>query len=286
MRPGGPAFRLTLDRLARYARPLTLRAPGIEATAMSQVASDEGAPQTIVFPLSTPLPPGARLELIDTLFDRTVVTLELDAAEAWSAAMVQLARLEGEVAGLRDAQAVLLRRVGTALDLGREDLLLQRLDLFYLLLSERIERATRSDLPPDPPPPPRVVRRFEPADVDGIGIFEVETDGRSEWRWFGPDATIALRDVADPVRRVVLYFHGFGTASEPPGVRVSIGGPAEPAMLRALEGRYALDIPVFRAEPFPDRMLIVHLAFDRYQTSEADPRLLSAVFSGAEVFSA
>ena len=284
MHPDGPAFEVTPDRLPLHPRRYALHLDGVEVAAATGVPGEDGV-QRVAFALASPLAAGQRAEVFERAHGVRAFAMAFDAATALAAATAQVARLQGEVTDLRTQQAALRRRLDLALDLGREALLLERLDLFYLLLSERIEREVqRRDPPPrEPPPRPPEVTRFGPADVEGVGIFEVESDGSHEWRWFGPACTIALRDIAARARRVVLYFHTPGETEGPPGVRVSVGGAAEPASVRALESGFAIDVPLRRSHPWPDNMLILHIAFDRHRTSDVDRRLLSAVFSGAEV---
>lgn len=284
--PLGPAFTVTIDRLPRYARDFVLHLDGQPAATARSAPAREGSTHRVVFPLTGSIAPDTIFAVAEIVSGVTALSGRFDMATSLAGAMAQLAAMSGRVDALEQASATLRRRLDTALDLGRAALLLDRLDLFYLLLSERIDRAAPGTRPEPVFAGPPAVRVFAPADIDGIGIFDVETDGSHEWRWFGPDATIALRDVPWPARRVVLYFHGFGDAPEPPSVRVSIGGPPETARLRFLQGRYALNVPVPRRAASIGGMLILHLSFDRHQTSQADPRLLSAVFSGAEVVAA
>ena len=116
-------------------------------------------------------------------------------------------------------------------------------------------------------------------------MFDLETNEASEWRWFGPEVTLVLRDVGAPLSRVVLRFYTFGQIEGEQSVRVSLEGVTVGAELRQLpDGPWLLDIPLRRAAGWPDDTVIVHLAFARHHTSAADPRLLSAVFSGAELF--
>jgi len=132
-------------------------------------------------------------------------------------------------------------------------------------------------------PPP--VLAFRPGEVEGVGMFDLETNEASEWRWFGPDVTLVFRDVAAPLSRIVLRFFTFGQIEGEQSVRVSMSGATVGAELRQLpDGPWLLEIPVRRAAGWPDGTVIVHLAFARHHATAADPRLLSAVFSGAELF--
>ncbi len=278
----GPAFTVTPDRLAGYARGFALELEGRDIARAASVPEKDGTAQRVVFACSAPL--DGNFAVTETMFGVTVLAGRFDPSTLLAGAMAQLARHDRELSEVRRDNAALQLRLATVLDLGREQLLLERLDLFYLLLAERLDRADGRPAAPVADMP--ATQRFGPADIDGIGIHDVETDGVSVWRWFGPNATIALRDIPWLARRVVLYFHGFGAAAELPAIKVSTGGASEAARVRALDGRYAVDIPISRGSAIQGGMLVIHIRFDRHQTSEADPRLLSAVFSEAEVVAA
>ena len=279
----GPAFVLIVDRLGRYAREFALCVDGGAPVIAHSTPEPMGGSQRLVFGYADPVSEGARVTIVETLFAGRVLDVVLDAPRLLAGAQLQIAQLQDETERLAEDNAGLRRRLDTTVDIGREKLLLDRLDLFYLLLSERIERSERmagATVQPDPLPPMPDVLTFGPGELDGVGIYDVETDGTNEWRWFGPDVTLALRDLPRPVRRLVFYFHLFGIDG-PPAARVVTGGVAEPVRVRLLEDRFALDIPLSRSTPL-EGILVLHLSFDRHQTSEEDPRLLSAPFAGAE----
>ena len=281
LHPRGLAFRVALDRVRGYGRAFDLRLDGTPVASAISVPDAEGGDQHLVFALEQALAFGTAIAVTERLFGVDVFGGTADAPMLQAVTQSRLAALEADLVALRQENARLRQRLDTALDLGRDRLMLERLDLFYLLLCERAGGPVAVARAEAPHPP--TIRRFGPGDVDGIGIFDVETDGRSAWRWFGPEVTIALRGLGGPVSRVVLLFYRFAGDGEPPGVRVSTGGAAQPARMRALAGHHALDVPVPRGALVGGDMLVLHLSFDRHHTSEADVRLLSAVFSGADV---
>jgi hypothetical protein len=284
-RPDGLAFAVTFARECRYPRAFDLTLASDPPVAAWSVAGECGLVHRLTFPLDGPVPTGTAFTVTERRFAVSALAGVFDADLIGAGAAARLDELADEVAALRRETESLRRRLDAAVSLGRDTLLLERLDLFYLLLCERAAPAAVPAPAPEPEPAAPTVRHLGPAGIDGIGIFDVETDGTSEWRWFGPDATIALRDLTPPVRRVLLHFHRFCGDGTPPAVRVSTGGPPEPARVRAMEDRHVVEVPVRHGALVGGAMLVVHVSFDRHATSAADPRLLSAVFCGAEIVS-
>ncbi len=277
------SFAVATDRLRRYGRPLALLDDGREiAAAMS--LPDAGGPHSATFAAS--LRVGQSLAVRCATTGATSPAIELQPHDLPIAALAQIARLEARLDAAALESEALRRRLDAAVSLSRDRMLLDRLDLFYLMLNERIDREMRVLGAPPPPvqaPPP--VLAFRPGEVEGVGMFDLETNEASEWRWFGPDVTLVFRDVAAPLSRIVLRFFTFGQIEGEQSVRVSMSGATVGAELRQLpDGPWLLEIPVRRAAGWPDGTVIVHLAFARHHATAADPRLLSAVFSGAELF--
>ncbi len=199
----------------------------------------------------------------------------------------RVAALEQALGALTIEQATLRRRLDYAEQFGRERLLLDRLDLFYLLLSDRIDGLLPRPEPPPPPPEIPEVRRITPAEVEGVGIYGLETDGASEWRWLGPDVTLMFRGATQPVARILVFFHSFGLPDAQKPVRAWLQAvPVASALLELQDGRHALEVIVPAGTSWPDETLILHLSFGHWRSSADDPRVLSAVFSGAELFAA
>lgn len=277
-------FAVEVDRVHLYPRLFAMLADGVEvATAVS--TPDAGAPHRVTF--AAALRPGQALAVrcVSTRAISPVLMVRMD--DVLAGALTQIARLETRLDAAVQEVASLRRRLDGAVALSRDRMLLDRLDLFYLMLNERIDREMRV-LGAPPPASPRAapaVVAFSPGEVEGVGLFDPETNAVSEWRWFGPDVTLVFRDVGAPVSRIVLNFFTFGQIEGEQSVRVSLAGTTIGAELRRLpEGPWLLEIPVRRAAGWPDGAVIVHLQFARHHTSAADPRLLSAVFSGAELF--
>lgn len=272
---------VTIDRLARYERALALEVDGVE------VAAAIGLPSALDFVLPTSLRRGQELVVRDIATGARGPALTLAAEHLLDAALATIARLSARLDVGDAALAGMRARLDSAVGLGRDRMLLDRLDLFYLMLNERIDREMRAiGTPAAPPPePPPSVLSFRPSEIEGVGMFDLETNGHNEWRWFSPDVTLIFRDVGAPVSRIVLQFHNFGEIEHGQAVQVSMAGTTIAGELRRLpDGIHLLEIPVRRAEAWPDGSVILHLAFARHYTTAADPRLLSAVFSGAEVF--
>ena len=195
--------------------------------------------------------------------------------------------LEQTLEALTVEQATQRRRLDHTETFGRERLLLDRLDLFYLLLSDRIDRFLPRAEPAAPPPHLPTVRRIAPAEVEGVGLYALETDGASEWRWLGPDVTLMFRGAMQPVAQILLFFHSFGLPDASKPIRAWLQAiPVASELVELRDGRHALEIIVPAGTSWPDGTLILHLSFGHWHSSADDPRLLRAVFSGAELFAA
>ena len=276
-------FAVEVDRVRRYPRRFALLADGVEVAV--GVSTPDAAGHHVTF--ATALRPGLGLAVRCVCTGATSPVMAVRTDDVLASALAQVARLEKRLDAAVRETASLRRRLDGAVALSRDRMLLDRLDLFYLMLNERIDREMRVLGGPPPASPkaaPEVVV-FRPGEVEGVGLFDLETNAVSEWRWFGPDVTLVFRDVGAPVSRIVLNFFTFGQIEGEQSVQVSLAGTTIGTELRRLpEGPWLLEIPVRRAAGWPDGAVIVHLQFARHHTSAADPRLLSAVFSGAELF--
>ena len=283
---GGEAasFAVAVDRVRRHGRTLALLVDGAEVAA-AESAPDAAGAHSVRFAVL--LRSGRSLALRCATTGAMSPPIDLQPHDLPVAAMAQIARLEARLDAAALEAASLRRRLDAAVALSRDRMLLDRLDLFYLMLNERIDRELRAlGGPPSPPVPtaPPVIA-FRPSEVEGVGLFDLEVNDVSEWRWFGPDVTLVFRDVGAALSRVVLRFFTFGQIEGEQSVRVSLAGTTIASELRQLpEGPWLLEIPVRRAAGWPDGTVILHLAFAQHHITAADPRLLSAVFSGAELF--
>jgi hypothetical protein len=284
----GVTFTVALDRLPAYSRPMALQAGGAEARSVSVPGGD--GTHAVSFALPAPLTAGKRLVLTDAATQSMILDTVMTEADLLDGAMMAIAALESRVEQLERGQAVLRGGVERATSIGVERLLLDRLDLFYLLLSDRLDRTLRAA---NPPPLPQADAgqarswRYAPGEIEGVGLYALETNGQHDWRWFGPAVTLVFRDVPGPVERIVLAFHGFGPKVTDAQICVSIGVVPVRASLSPGHGDgMVLVVPVPEGARFADGTVILHITFGHYQTSELDRRLLSAVFSGAELFAA
>jgi hypothetical protein len=284
----GATFAVTLDRLPAYARPMVLQAGGAEAHGVSVPGGD--GTHAVSFALPAPLAAGKRLVLADAATQSTILDTVMAEADLLDGAMMAVAALERRVAQLERGQAALRGGVERATSIGVERLLLDRLDLFYLLLSDRLDRTLRGA---DPPPLLQANTgearswHYAPGEIEGVGVYALETNGQHDWRWFGPAATVVFRDVPGPVERIALGFEGFGPNVTDAQIGVSVGVVPVSASLSPGHGDgMVLVVPVPKGARFADGTVILHLTFGHYHTTELDRRLLSAVFSGAELFAA
>jgi hypothetical protein len=227
-------------------------------------------------------------------------TVVHEAAAGWIDMMppvlAELQRLQARYDKLAADFARAQARLDASANLSRDRQILERLDMFYFLLNERLDRevkwlADRID-PVAAPESARAVvaapnpttQRLSVHDVSGIGFYEVETDGRECWRWFGPQVTLMLRDVDTAAHMLSLEFNGVATGVDLGQVSGSVNGlPLVPELKKGDDGRSELCIALAPSTLRADRSLIVNLSFGQAFTPSGDTRALSAVFTGARL---
>jgi hypothetical protein len=290
---GRIGFRVRPAALPGVARRFTLVVNGREAgTERAEVRADEDDAepvQEVAFAVSAGLlREGVLVELVDAasgvaVFNMPLTWLALSAGvlEAHRRTSLAQARLGEELARLRARTAALL-------DASREQMLLERLDLYHAMLMDRLDRefvAIRRELGLgglDGPAGERAeALRIDPHALEGAGIYDVEWEGETHWRWFGPEATVLLRDL--PANLLALRVH---CAVVPEGVslrdatcRVN-GVPVAPAVAQATPP--ALDLPVPPEAQRRDGSVILHLRFASAHTPAGDARALTIACSGIE----
>jgi hypothetical protein len=284
-------FEIQLGRLTAYPRSFRLLLDGRETSEALSVQR-HGAPgwQDLTLAIPAPLSNGTHVELFDIATGSQVFTIAATWMNLVWPVVLKEQMLERQLEQCRKDILSLNARLTRVLDLDRDRLLLERLDLFYFLLNQRIDRLAHDPSPavqPEPadsPPAPGPLQVL-PRALEGVGYYGLEGDGAREWRWFGPRVLLAFRQLGAQPTRVVLKFFRFAHGVTVPEVRVSVNGTAVTAGLSNPEpNRHLLDIPVLRSMWRPDQTLIVELQFGDQESSENDRRQLSAVFSSATLF--
>jgi hypothetical protein len=173
--------------------------------------------------------------------------------------------------------------------------LLDRLDLFYFLLDQKIEKFGAGREATRPPTAP-VVKQSRSKEViaqkislralEGVGFYDVESNADGAWRWFGPRVLLAVRDIVGRPERVVLKFQKFPEPSKLPTIRVLVNDlPMAVKLSESDVGNCVVDVPVPASACRSDDMLLLHIYIDEYDTGLNDSRMLSAAFVGLTVFS-
>jgi hypothetical protein len=212
----------------------------------------------------------------------------------------ELQRLQTRYDTLAGDFARVQARMDAAANLSRDRQMLERMDMFYFLLNERLDRevkwlaeridplaaaeAARPAGAAEPTAAAAATQSVSVHELTGIGFYDVETDGRAFWRWFGPQVTLMLRDVDAAAHMLCLEFNGVAAGVDLGQVSGSINGlPLAPEVARAEDGRSELCIALARSTLRADRSLIVNLSFGQAFTPSGDTRALSAVFTGARL---
>jgi hypothetical protein len=183
-------------------------------------------------------------------------------------------------------------RLDVLANISNERLLMDRLDLYYHLLNERIEREVSAlRLASGVVVQEAAITAPDAAEnicvsasaIEGVGFYNVETSLASEWRWFGPRVTLMFKDVPARARELKLSFSQFATDVDPSLTKGAIDGvEIEPAVVG--HGDYIeITFPLIHRSVRPDHALIAHLFFAGGSSSQADPRVLSAAFVSAVI---
>jgi hypothetical protein len=182
-------------------------------------------------------------------------------------------------------------RLDSFTNITSESAIFDRLDLYYHLLSERLDRALRlvyertgSEAPETVPAPADGIRQIQPPQLEGIGFYQVEAGEGGEWRWFGPRVTLLFREVPSSASSVRLSFDRMAPGVEPEKIRATIDGIEVAAAVRSgAEGDCEIALPIDRRAWRPDATVIVQLVFASAHVPQSDSRAVTAVFTGAEL---
>jgi hypothetical protein len=182
-------------------------------------------------------------------------------------------------------------RIDVLANISNERLLMDRLDLYYYLLNERIEREVRALRPPAlvvsetsiPAPGGKENTSLSASAIEGVGFYDVETSVTGEWRWFGPRVTLMFKDVPAGARDLKLSFSQFAAGVDPFLTKGAVDGVEIEPSVFGHGGVTEVTLPLFHRAARPDRAVIAHLYFAGGSSSKADPRVLSAAFVRAEI---
>jgi hypothetical protein len=293
--PQSVTFGLSIKPLGAYPRELNLLVDGrlVASARTSLAAGASTAPgQEVAFQASVPLREGMQVQLDCAATGHTLYCGALGAMELLGAALASASETREKLTALEKAHAAVCGRLEALANFSRERLLLERLDLYYLTLNERIDRALNALQPQrEPPAKPAASQasafraELRPSELEGTGIFPVESDGAREWRWFGPNVTLLFKNVAPAAAAIALDFYTFGDGVNAPSIQAAVNAlEVIPELLQHFEGGWTLSVPVPPGAYTPDGALILSLRFGHSHTAPHDTRLLSAVNTGAAIY--
>jgi hypothetical protein len=298
------SFELTVETLPEYPRELAFHVNGTDTgRATSRLAAFDGHPACIshevTFTLRSLLRDGAYVEITDLATGAGIYASSITWMNIMGPVLTSVRRLQARY----DALSSLFERAQSRMDalanISRDRQLLDRLDLFYFMINDRVDRevkwlAQRFDpalseaalterlAPPEPAP-----TRRTPHEIDGVGFHEVETDGQGVWRWFGPDVTVFLKDVSPRASALLLQFGAVGAGVKFTDMTGSINGfSILPEFGTSPEGYQEATLPIAPGSLRSDRAIILNLSFKQAYRAPGDVRALSAAFVAAQLLSA
>jgi hypothetical protein len=295
-------FTIEPQHLPLFARRIELM---VDGTSLGAVASlppkpaeagqvPANAEHLLTFQLAGLLRDGALIELVDT-GTGTLVHSQTITWAAIAAALMGAQKLLDERQTRLTAELARLRaKLGAVGDISKDVLMLERLDLYHGLVMDRLDRefaAMRLELGlTDPvveasaaPVPPQT---FLPADLEGVGLYHAEFDGDRQWRWFGPDTTLILRNIDHAMRVLRIYYRLPGAWTETGPLTCQINGREAQIVSTEADHAHCLELCLTPNMHRPDRCLIIHLRFELSYMPPNDERVLSMSCSTVELIAA
>ncbi|MCB8873632.1 hypothetical protein [Acidisoma silvae] len=296
------SFDLTIETLPEYARECTLYVNGAETgTAVSKPRPFVGHPSAITheiaFPLRALLRDGAYVEITDIATGTGIYASSITWMNIMGPVLTDLKRLQARYDELSSFFERAQSRMDTIANISRDKQLLDRLDMFYFLINDRLDREVKFLAGKiDPALAQQMtaeraaaveedIARRTAHDIDGVGFYEVESDGRAFWRWFGPDVTLFLKDVNPTARALRLQFGAVGSGVRFDDASGSLNGfPIQAEFSTAPEGYSEITFPIAPGSVRSDRAIILNLTFKQAYRAPGDARALSAAFVAAQIF--
>jgi hypothetical protein len=291
-------FEARFASLGNYPRELNLLVDGaLVCTSQSRVTTagpTREARHEVAFQASTPLREGMVVGVACAASGHTLYSAALSWMDLLSAALYSARQTAASLDELQKAHERLAGRFEALANFGRERLLLERLDLYYLSLNERIDRVLELVSPegrvpraPGSAAEESARRDFRPSELEGAGIHALESEGGHEWRWFGPNVSLLFRDVPARPATITLEFHTFGEGIAEPRIDATVNSvEVAPSVKRREGGGWTVAVPVPTGAHQPDRALILNVRFGHSHSTPQDSRVLSAVFTGGAILPA
>jgi hypothetical protein len=299
------SFDLTVETLPDYPRECVLHINGADVgNATSQLLAFDGHPASITheitFPLRALLRDGAYVEITDVATGIGIYASSITWMNIMGPVLTNLKRLQARYDTLSSYFERTQSRMDALANISRDKQLLDRLDMFYFLINDRLDRevkylagkidpALAGEPAADPaatgPVGEDVVHRTA-NEIDGIGFYEVEFNGPASWRWFGPEVTLFLKDVNPRASALLLQFGAIGSGVKFNEATGSLNG--FPILLEfgtGPDGHNEVTFPIAPGSIRSDHAIILNLTFKQAYKAPGDVRALSAAFVAAQIVS-
>ena len=293
-------FDVTVACLAAFPRMLTLNLGGrAPVKAVSEVPAHSGTAPTlthsVVFPIQAAVRDGMAIEVMDDATGSTVFETTMTWMNLINPVLAELRSMQEQQAALTARLEAMRNQIMSSVDPGRERLLLQRLDLTYLLLNERMDRelkwlSSRIDaaegdkLALEHLAAPRpTLTQLSASALQGVGMHDVETNGVSHWRWFSRTVTLFLTDVDTEARHIRFNFTSSSPVLDLTRMTVLVNGYDAPFEWLSPESGVELVINLSRIAVRPDRTLILTIDFGHGWSAENDARVLTLACTGLKI---
>ncbi len=293
-------FDVTVSCLPAFPRSLTLNLGGRPpAKAISKVPTYSGEPLSLVhsavFSIQAAVRDGMSIELIDDATGLTVFESTMTWMNLINPVLAELRTVHQQQEALTARLDAMRKQIMASVDPGRERLLLQRLDLTYQLLNERLDRELKwLSRRVDPAEGEKIavehlseigqaVTHVSPSGLQGVGIYDGETNGADTWRWFSRTVTLFLSQIDVDARTLRFSFTTTSPALDLTRMTVLANSYDAPFEWRYSEGRLELIILLSRMATRPDRTLILTIDFGQGWNAENDARVLTFACTGLDI---
>ncbi len=286
-----------IETLPSYPREFVLFVNNVRAAAAMSVPGKHENRATVVrhkldFDLAAILRDSDYIEIVEQMTSTVILAMTITWLSLMGPVLSEMRSLRKDVKKAIAQGEELRSRLEVLASVTNEKFFLDRLDLYYFLMSDRLDREMKSIhamiAPPageavETPPPPGGSRRYAPSEIEGVGFHNLESSGSGEWRWFGPKVTLIFKDIKPGARQLRLSFSQVAAGVDVGLLRGTIDGVEVQPTFRAAPGLNEVFFPLYRRPTRPDRAMIARIEFPGGVSSATNSRVLSAAFREAEI---
>lgn len=283
--------------LARYSRHFGLVVNDaepviVESEIKISQASELKEFHTIEFNIDFQIKTEDSVKIIDIASNECILELEANWQYIANVLMRQASRVSQALSSANARIASLEKRIDLISTLSLEKITLERLDLYHSILNARIDRLQNllsehnRNINVDglqEEDHQTNYTNISVSEIEGTGLYQVESNEVSKWRWIGPRATFAFKDLIKQPRVVVFYLASVITNERQMIIDAMVNGTVVSSKLEKTNNGIDLQVPIFDYAWRNDRILIITLHLSEYKQFPNDERIMSAVLRSVQI---